>query len=209
MPKKEIKDPNILSAMQHLLELAKNRTSFKVREIFEILAGKGYPVLLIIFSLPFCLPVQIPGFSTPFGIMLAFLGLRMAFAQAPWWPQWILKKELKSQSVETMANKTIQTIQFLKKVIHPRLSILATHPLAIRLHGLLICLLAILLSLPLPIPFSNMLAASPIFLIGLGLLEEDGLMIIIGDSIALLCFFAFFGLYLLTKAQFSLIFLCF
>ena len=57
--------------------------------------------------------------------------------------------------------------------------------------------LAILLALPLPIPFSNLLAAIPILLISLALLEEDGAFLIAGYVAAIPCTAFFAALFLL------------
>jgi hypothetical protein len=49
---------------------------------------------MLLFSLPFCQPIQIPGFSTPFGILLAFIGLRIAFGHRVWFPKKLLEKKI-------------------------------------------------------------------------------------------------------------------
>jgi hypothetical protein len=43
-------------------------------------------VLVIILVLPFCQPIPLPGFSTPFGIALMIFGFRIALRQRPWLP---------------------------------------------------------------------------------------------------------------------------
>lgn len=188
-----------LDSLQEIALLAKKQEEIKIKKIFSLLSGKGYAALLILFSLPFCIP-QIPGFSTPFGIILAFIGLRIAFAKNLWWPKWILEKNLSSKNVLSIAETAIKGVKKLQKLIHPRWIFLAKNPMLHRLHGLLIFFLAILLSLPLPIPFTNLLTAFPILFMGLGLLEDDGLFIIISYILSLICFLTFLGLFLLGKA---------
>lgn len=195
--------PTIIDSLQLLGKMAEEKKEIPLSEIFQILSGKGYPILLVLFSFPFCFPIQIPGFSTPFGIILCFIGLRIAFIKHLWWPEWILKKRINSRYIKSLAKHTIKGIIALKKWIHPRLFILTQNPLFHCLHGLLVFVLSILLSLPLPIPFSNMLAAFPIFFIGLGLLEEDGVVIIIAYILATVCFLAFFALFYFGKHLFS------
>lgn len=194
---------SFIDSLRILEKKADETDGIQLEEIFHVLSGKGYATLLVLFSFPFCLPVQIPGFSTPFGFLLCFLGLRIAFAKRLWWPKWILEKKLKSSQIKSLSQHIIKRVIFFKKIIHPRMGFLTTNPILIRLHGLLVFVLSILLSLPLPIPFSNMLSAIPILFIGLGLLEDDGLMIILSYLLALVCFLAFFGLYLLGKDQFD------
>lgn len=160
--------------------------------VCQILSGRGYAVLLILFSLPFCFPISIPGLSTPFGLLLAFLGLRLAFGKKPWWPRWILAKEVSHDTLESIFKKLKGALSRLEKILHPRLLMLVKHPLAHRAHGLLIFALSLLLSLPLPIPLSNTFSALPILCLGLGLLEDDGVFVIIAYAFSLISF-TFFG----------------
>ena len=193
--------PSFLELLQRLLNQTKESPSIKVGEIFGILSGKGYATLLIIFSLPFCTPLQIPGFSTPFGILLAFLGLRIAFAKRLWWPKWILEKEIPSHVMEKIVKMTIKAVTAVQKILRPRLQVLAKNPLLHRVHGLFVCVLAIFLSLPLPIPMTNLLTAFPILLIGLGLLEDDGIVILMAYLFVLLWVSVLAGLFFWGKAH--------
>lgn len=194
---------SFIEALDLISKTADDNGSITIKQIFSILSGKGYAALLILFSFPFCLPIQIPGFSTPFGIILVFLGLRVAFGQRLWWPKWILNKSLTSERVEKLVNKVTRIMQWLGKFLHPRFQFLTKESHLHRLHGLIVAILAVFLSLPLPIPFTNMLAAIPILCMGLGLLEDDGVFILIAYALALLCMGLFLGLFLVGKAHFA------
>lgn len=193
------KTHGFLQSLKAVAGLAEKSDTCTMEQIFEILSGKGYPALLIAFSLPFCLPIQIPGFSFPFGAVIAFLALRMAFAQKLWWPQRVLDKEMSSAKVKVWAKKCMQLVNFFQKIVHPRMLVLTRNVLLHRGYGVTIFILALLLALPLPIPFSNTLCALPIFFIALGLLEDDGLMIIIGYGLSLVCFAFFAALFIYGK----------
>lgn len=188
-------------SLQQILAKTQMNKEIKIGQIILLLSGKGYAALLTLFSLPFCLPIQIPGFSTPFGLMLAFIGLRIAFGKHPWWPKWVLEKKIPSRHLETFLLKSKKIFDSVQKYLYPRFPQLTKNPILYRVHGLLIFFLSLLLSLPIPIPFTNMLAALPIFFMGLGLLEDDGLMIIIAYVLAILCFLLFAGLILFGKVQ--------
>jgi hypothetical protein len=186
-----------------ICKLTEQRKTIKLKEIFEILAGRGYAALFVILSLPFCIPIQIPGVSTPFGLLLAFLGLRHAFAQRLWWPQWILEKEVSSEKTRHLMEKGIHFFEKHKKFLSfDRLKFVTQNALFHRINGILIFFLGLLLSLPLPIPMTNLLSAVPILLIGIGLLEDDGLFILLGYFLAFVCFFVFILLFYLGKAVF-------
>lgn len=204
--KHSVSKHRFLESLQTLVDMAKQGGTIKIKEIFTLFAGKGAAALLIILSLPFCLPIQIPGFSTPFGILLAFMGVRIAFGHHLWWPKWILEKPLQAELVEKLAEKTIKAVVFMQKMFHPRLSFLVNTPWIHRLHGLLTALLALFLALPLPLPMTNLLSAFPIFFIGIGLLEDDGVAILIGYFLAFVALSAFTFLFYLGKEHLVAIF---
>jgi hypothetical protein len=157
-------------------------------EIFlKTLAGRGYPFLAFLFSLPFCQPIQIPGFSTPFGIVIVFIGLRMAFGHRLWWPQWILKKKIPTRLLEVIAKKSQWLLKKLHTILRPRLIGMSNGWWAGVLNGLMIAGMGLFLALPLPIPLSNFIAAWGIAFLTLGIIGDDGIFILIGYLLALAC----------------------
>lgn len=156
-----------------------------IQELFNALRGKGYPFLIILFSLPFCQPIQIPGFSTPFGIILVFIGLRMIFGRRVWWPKWILKKEISPTLLKAIVQKSLSFFQFIRPLIHTRLRWLCEGGFYY-LHGGFVVLMGGFLALPLPIPLSNLIAAWALLLMGLGLIEEDGVIVCLSYFIGLI-----------------------
>lgn len=191
----QLKDKMPLTKLLHSLLLAADGQPISLRRICDILSGRGYGMLVTLFSLPFCLPVTIPGTSTLFGLLLAFLGMRVAFAKHPWWPSWILDKVVSFEGLHLVVSKMLVVANVLQKVLKPRLVVLVVHPVIHRLHGLLIFVLSLLLALPLPIPLTNILTAVPIFCLGLGLLEDDGVAVIVAYVLAFVCFAAFGALF--------------
>lgn len=180
--------------LDDLLQLSDGK-AMSLGQICEHLYGRGYGILLVLFSLPFCFPISIPGLSTPFGLLLAFLGIRMAYVRNPCWPGWLMQKEVPYETLCKVIVKTQIIIKKLQKILKPRLIMLVVQPIAHRMHGLLIFALAFLLALPLPIPLTNMLTAIPICCLGLGLLEDDGIAVIVAYILALICFIAFAAIF--------------
>jgi hypothetical protein len=171
-----------------LLERAKV-SSLSLGEILSILSGKGRSLILILLSLPFCLPLQIPGLSTPFGLIICFIGLRMAFGKHIWLPKKILQKKISFKTLKKTADRTLSWIKKIRPWIYPRLDWACHHQVMQVINGLEIGLLGIFLALPLPVPFSNLVAAWSIFFIALGILEDDGLFVILGYVLSLLSLF--------------------
>ncbi len=149
-------------------------------KILRSLSGRGRALVLILLSLPFCQPLQIPGLSLPFGLAIAFVGMRIGFGKHIWLPQKLLAKKIPPVLFQKITSKTLALVRKIKKWVRPRLTELC-RPSAMRIvNGLAICLLGLVLALPLPVPFTNLTAAWAIFLISLGILEDDGALVIAG-----------------------------
>ncbi|HRD56148.1 MAG TPA: exopolysaccharide biosynthesis protein [Parachlamydiaceae bacterium] len=176
-----------------LLQQKGKDKNLSIEEILAILSEKG-PVLMILFlSLPFCQPIQIPGFSTPFGLLVAFFGLKIAFGKGMWLPKKLLEKRVNPATLQKITESCLWFLQKVRRWIHPRLIFICHNPIFEISHGVLIFFLGIFLALPLPIPFSNLIAAWSIFFMGIGLLEDDGVFVIISYifSFITLLFLAF------------------
>lgn len=167
-----------------------------IAEILRILSGKGRSLILILLSLLFCQPIQIPGLSTPFGIVIAFIGLRIVFGKRIWLPKKLLEKKVASSIFDKITNKTLTLVRNSRSWIHPRLIWMCHSSYMEKINGLIICILGIFLALPLPIPFSNLTAAWSIFLVAWGMLEDDGVLVLIGYLVFLftVAFFILMGL---------------
>ena len=186
-----------ISGVVRRLEEKTGRHGITIGELMQALEGKGHAAIIAILAMPFCFPVQIPGLSTPFGMILIFSGLRISFGQAPWLPGWLLVRKISPGTTEGLLEGLRKLSVPAEKVLHPRMAFLCRNIFLHRLHGVLIAFLAILLALPLPIPFSNLLAAIPILLMALALLEDDGAFMIAGYLAAIPCMLFFAALFLL------------
>jgi len=65
-----------------------------LREVISVLHGRAYDLLLILLALPFCTPVPLPGLSTPLGLVIAVISLRLALGQSPWLPERLQDRRL-------------------------------------------------------------------------------------------------------------------
>lgn len=165
-----------------LEELAANPPveSLHFRDLFEKLTGRGHAALLVVLSIPFCLPIPLPGLSVIFGVVLTFVGLRISFGHRPWLPGWLLNRPLRRDTLHGLARGLARFERRTSKMIRPRLVMLCRDPRIHLVNGIVVALMGVLLALPLPIPFTNVPAAIPVLLMGLGMLEDDGLFVILG-----------------------------
>ena len=193
------KNNALTEALEKLLQQA-NGQDTTLDLILTCLAKRGYATLLVLLSLPFCLPIQIPGFSTPFGIVLALIGLRIAFGRRIWLPQMVLQKKISYPVLEKVTKNAIKIAQKLSFLTATRLTWLSQSPVVQVVNGLLIFILSLFLALPLPIPFTNLLTAVPILIFGFAILEDDGVLLLIAYVLTLVCFGFYAWLYWIGKA---------
>jgi len=176
-----------------------------IDDLMHALEGKGHAAVITVLALPFAQPIQVPGLSMPFGVVLFYSGLRIAFAQKPWLPGWLKVKKIPPATGWALLEALRRVAKLAEKILHPRWSYLCRNPFWHRVHGMLIAFLSILLALPLPIPMSNMLAAIPIVLIALALLEDDGLYLVAGYLAAIPCAIFFTVLFVFGPAAVAVV----
>jgi hypothetical protein len=171
-----------------------------LREVMAVLHGRGYVLLVMLLALPFATPIPLPGLSTAFGLVIALIGLRLALGQKPWLPARLLDTGLSPRlfkKVFAAAQKILRGFEYLLK---PRLLWLTGSEGLLQIHAIPIFFAAVMLLLPLPIPFSNILPAFSVLLLAAGLLERDGLFIL-GGYVIFLCAAAFFALIGIAGAE--------
>lgn len=173
-----------------------------LQDIFRILGKDGHHVLILFLTIPFLQPVPLFGLSTPFGILIAIVSLFAYFGKPPRVPQRWAQRKISSKIVYKIAEGSERIFEKLDFILHPRWKFFFRRPF-LEINTFLVVLNAILLALPLPIPFSNSFPAWMIFFQILGYLEEDGLFIAISYFISMLCFIFFAVLAFSVETSFN------
>jgi len=166
--------------------------SLALVELKQSLKDRGTAMLLILLALPFCF-IAIPGLSTPFGIAICLIGGCLMMGREPWLPRFILCRRLSSTRLAQLLTGAIRVARLLEKFVRPRLGFLHAGPGMLRLIGLGIVIASLGLMLPLPIPFSNSIPAWAVVLLAVGMMESDGLFVLLGHLTAIATW-AFIGL---------------
>jgi hypothetical protein len=177
--------PQLLPARELSVELAELHAragdrAVPLREVIFVLRNRAYLLLIILLALPFIQPVPLPGLSTPFGLAIVLIALRLSLGQRPWLPKRIQRAKLPAGFFGKVLTFTAKLLRYLESILRPRWPAITGTALINQLHAIVIFTSASILLLPLPIPLSNLLPAWAIFLIASGLLERDGLFIILG-----------------------------
>jgi hypothetical protein len=152
----------------------------KVGDIVDMTSRAGFGVvigLLALVSLPFV------GLSTPFGLAIGLLGTQMiAGRQQPWLPRRIREHVVTAKTLDWLSNRLSRWASWLERWIKPRLPVMTRAPFFAAV-GVGVLVQALGLALPLPIPGSNWVFLFPILVYSLGLIEDDGLLILVAHAI--------------------------
>lgn len=166
--------------LHHLYEVSSRASKISLQEILEIFSGKGIYFLIILLLLPFCLPIPLPGLSTPFGILITLISLRLLFRRHVYYPKWLLSKKISSKLAKKIASKLEKLFLFFEKFSKQRALFFIEPSLMKVVHALFFCCGGLLLALPLPIPMTNIIIAWPMVVVAFGISQEDGWIASIG-----------------------------
>jgi hypothetical protein len=132
------------------------------------------------------LPVSIPGTSTPFGVLIALNAIGLALHKSPWLPARLMNRHIAMHQLVPMLEKGVQLFKRLERLIRPRLLPLTHRATIGRFNVMLLGFAGLLLTAPLPLPFSNTLPAYGVLLLAMGSLERDGYAVLVGYVMVLL-----------------------
>jgi hypothetical protein len=149
-----------------------------VRDIMAVLQDRAFALLVVLLGLPNCLPMP-PPIPLVCGLLLALVAIQIVFGRpTPWLPRTLLNRSIAQTDVERAVGRAMPAFRRLERVSRPRMTFLET-PIAMRLMGAVILVLALgLLFAP---PFVGQIPLGlAVCLVGLGLVERDGLVVLGG-----------------------------
>lgn len=151
-----------------------------VGTIVHALYDRSFGVIIVLFALP---NAVIP-ISWILGAPILLLALQMAWGrQEPWLPGFMIRAKMNRETFLKVIDFAERYLSKIERFLKPRWNWLTTDAME-RLIGLYLVFLSLVLMAP--IPFGNALPAFGIAIIAAGLLEKDGLAIIVGSVIGAL-----------------------
>lgn len=164
-----------------------------LRELLTLIGEQGILLLCVVLTLPFLLPVSIPGVSTLFGIVIILLGISLVLNRLPWIPKRLMDRPISNAHLIPTLEKGVDLFARIERWMRPRLTKVTQGAFVNRLNGSALSAGGVLLLFPLSfVPFSNTLPAVAILLLALGMLQRDGYFII-GGYVALVLTVLYFG----------------
>jgi hypothetical protein len=154
-------------------------------DVVAALEDRTFGLLMLLLALPNCPPMPgIPFVSTITGTPLAFFAGQLALGHpTPWLPARLLRRSIGRAELLRVLETVAPYVRRLERLLKHRLPLLATGPGERAAAGVAFVLAVIL---ALPIPGGNLLPAWAIAFFALGIVERDGVCIVIGGVLTVI-----------------------
>ncbi|WP_253720934.1 exopolysaccharide biosynthesis protein [Bdellovibrio bacteriovorus] len=162
-----------------LLQAEAAKGDLTLRRIFQLLGEEGHAMLMLFLSLPFLQPIPIPGLSTPLGFLIAVVAIFLYRNKPPWLPERFENLKVSADVLLKVSEVAEKIWGYAVKIVKQRLVFLHDHWFFRSINLLVFVTNSLLLSLPLPIPFSNTVPVVGIILCAIGHMEKDGVFILL------------------------------
>lgn len=159
--------------LRAVIETAPGDT-ISVREIIEAFGERAFGFVIILFSLPNCIPAP-PGMNSVFGIPVLLFAVQLALGfKKPWLPRRILDKRFRVATFRKIIDAAEPKLRRVENLLRPRHTALFG-PRGDRLIGLFAVILALCVIVPLP--GTNWVPSIALVILSMAILQEDGLVL--------------------------------
>jgi len=155
-----------------------------LQELVSAFGERGFGAMILVLSLLALLPWP-PGGKAIFAVPIILMSLELAFQRSSiWLPRWALRASVSRTAYRSGVSRIMKLIRRVEALTRPRLSYL-TGEIADVVTGLVCVLLALMMALP--VPFGDMLPGVTLVLFALGMMQRDGVAILLGAAGTALC----------------------
>ncbi|HEX5663213.1 MAG TPA: exopolysaccharide biosynthesis protein [Xanthomonadaceae bacterium] len=158
--------------------------SLTLGELLDVFGDEGLLLLTILLTIVFLIPVSIPGVSTVFGGAILLIGVSRLVGRPLWLPRRLREKALPAAKLRPALTGGMSWVRRLERISRPhRLAGLVDGRVANLFNNLAFILAALLLMAPFGfVPFSNTLPGVALLFYGIGLIQRDGVAIVLGHA---------------------------
>lgn len=152
-----------------------------LRRLLSLVGEHGLLFLCALLTIPFLIPVSIPGVSTVFGAAIILVAVGITTNRMPWLPDRLMDKDMDAVKLAGILRRGANVVAKVEAYIRPRAQAITGSGFASRVNGLALIFAGILLMAPLGlVPFSNTLPAFAILLLAIGMSQRDGIVVLAG-----------------------------
>ncbi|NGM85859.1 exopolysaccharide biosynthesis protein [Parapusillimonas sp. SGNA-6] len=151
-----------------------------LRELMALIGEQGLLLLCAFATLPFLIPVSIPGVSTVFGAAIVLLSVAITLNRMPWLPEKILDRQLDAKKLLPALRKGTRIVSRIDAWVRPRVPGMTAKSMTV-INGCVLVFGGLLLMAPFGlIPFSNTAPAVGILFLAIGMIQRDGVFVMLG-----------------------------
>ncbi|WP_244621555.1 exopolysaccharide biosynthesis protein [Neomesorhizobium albiziae] len=153
-----------------------------VASIRDALGDRSFAALIVFFAALNMIPLPPPS-SAILGLPLVIVAAQMMYgSKRAWLPRFVMDNSISAESFRTVMDRLIPRLISLERMIKPRYWPFWRKQ-GDRFIGIMIFLLAVVVTLP--IPLGNWLPAFSSALLGLALIERDGILFAVGTVVGI------------------------
>jgi len=146
-------------------------------ELINAFGERGFGALLLFLGLLNIAVGAVPGTTTVLGAPMLLIGLQLVTRRDQLWlPKWLLSRAIERATYRTAVSKLLKPLRWVERLAKPRLEVMTSEVSEILIGAACVVLAGILM---LPIPGGNLVPALIMAVFGFGLLQRDGLMILV------------------------------
>jgi hypothetical protein len=163
-----------------------------VRDLLAMIGEQGMLFACIIMTIPFLTPIPLPGVSTVFGALIMLIAVGVTLNRLPWMPGMLLSRPIASGQLSKVLERGASLFDRVERFIRPRLLAMTHKATTNRLNGIMLFFGGALLIAPLPVlPLSNFLPGWGILLLAAGMIQRDGVFVLVGYALNIITFVYF------------------
>lgn len=146
--------------------------------IAQWLGHRSMGSLLLFLALPMVLPIPAPGISVVFGVPLILISAQLLLGrESLWLPARLGDRTFSRANLEAYIERALPVVHKVERLVRPRFAEW-TRGLSLRIVGAMCLVLAVIITLP--VPLGHLVPGAAISVMALGLIEGDGLVLALG-----------------------------
>jgi len=155
---------------------------FRLHDLLDLLGDRSMASGLLLLTIPQVLPIPL-FLSNLLALPILILTVQMAMGrEIPWLPASLIDRPIWRSRLDQICARVVPPLRYLERFIRPRM------PRVLSNGGNLIGLACVAISLVsvAPLPFTGWVPGWALLLIAIGLLQRDGLVVLIGLAIGMI-----------------------
>ncbi|MCB8822352.1 exopolysaccharide biosynthesis protein [Microvirga rosea] len=172
---------SVSAVLRAVIDGAEGET-ITIGEIIDAFGERAFGFVLILFSLPNCVP-NIPGIAGIVGTPVLIFGIQMMLGHRhPWLPGFVKRRSVSVAKFKSLIDVAEPRLRWLEGYCKPRLPQLFS-VMGDRIVGLFAFLVAV--SVLIPFPGTNFPPSIALVVVSIAVMEEDGYLLLVGYLIGI------------------------